>query len=133
MRISTLTTALTLATAAGIAGCGPGYTSYGVTADFGTPVDVYGYEPDYWGDWRTNYSLWSPTVVYDYNGAYYPRQIRGSRPVEVYQYHNQYFMPPRDNAWVNTDKRFDYKHRPSGKDYQRARPRPGGRGPGGNP
>ena len=120
---------LPLLVAVAVVGCRP-YAGYEASASFGTGVDVYGYAPEYWGDWRTNYMQWSPTVVFEYGGRYYPTQVRGSRPVSVYQYRNQYFMPPRDNAWNRTDKRFDYKHRPNNQDYQRARPRPQGRGGG---
>ncbi|HEY4099309.1 MAG TPA: hypothetical protein VGM20_00370 [Gemmatimonadales bacterium] len=103
--------------------CGPGYrTSVGVSAGYGSPVDVYGYYPDYWGDWHTDYLGWSPTVVYDYNGAYYPSQIRGSRPVTVYHTNKGYFFPPHENSWK--DNRFNRKQMPNAGDYRRARPHP---------
>jgi len=126
MRVSAIVVASVVAAGMGASACtGYGGTvSYGVTAQLGPPIDVYGYQAGYWGDWRTSLSLWSPVVVYEYNGAYYPQPVRGARRVEVYQYHGQYFMPPQDHDWVHADKRFDYKHRPSGQDYARARPRP---------
>ncbi|MGH7524940.1 MAG: hypothetical protein ACREK8_11575 [Gemmatimonadales bacterium] len=116
--------------AVAVAGCGPYHGGYAVSAEMGPGVDLYGYYPDYWGDWRTNYSLWSPTVVYEYGGRYYPTRVRNGRPVSVYQYRNQYFLPPRDGKIGQTDHRIDMRHRPSNQDYQRARPRPDGRGPG---
>ena len=118
-----------IAAAVVVVGCGPGYR-YSASADIGPGVDLYGYYPDYWGDWHSNFSLWSPAVVYEYGGRYYPTRVRNSRPVSVYQYRNQYFMPPRDNDFRNRDRRFDYRHRLTNQDYQRARPRPDGRGPG---
>ncbi|HEY3934401.1 MAG TPA: hypothetical protein VGL65_07250 [Gemmatimonadales bacterium] len=104
-------------------GCGPGYrTSVGVGADYGTPIDLYGYSPDYWGDWHTDYLGWSPTVVYEANGQYYPRNVRGSRAVQVYHSNKGYFLPPHESTW--SDKRFNTRRMPNDGDYGRARPHP---------
>jgi hypothetical protein len=107
----------------------PGATEIGVSAEFGPGIDVFDYDAGYFGPWRTDYLLWTPTTVYVEGSHFYSTRVRGSRPVEVYRYRDQYFLPPRDHGWVNHDRRYDYKHRPSSKDYQRARPRaprPGG-------
>lgn len=90
-------------------------------------VDLYAYDPDYYGDWRYNYRSWSPVVIYEYDGRYYPHRLRGSRAVQVYRNRSGYFLPPRDRDWDRSDRRFDTRRRPNDSDYQRARPREGRR------
>ena len=108
--------------------CEPGAystTSVTVGARFGAPIDLYYYSPDYYGDWRMGYRDWSPVVIYEYNGAYYPRNVRGARAVTVYRSSSGYFLPPRNQDWARSDKRFNNKRRPNDADYRRARPHPG--------
>lgn len=106
-----------------LSGCVPSYAS--VRYDDGyysrRYVDLYDYSPDYYGDWRYNYRNWSPVVVYEYDGRYYPRRFRGSREVEVYRNRSGYFLPPRDRDWDRADRRFDQRRRPNQSDYSRAR------------
>jgi hypothetical protein len=103
------------------------YAAY-VPADprLGAAIDVWDYSPDRAGDWRTNYTRWTPVIVYAYDGRYYPHEIRGARPVEVYRYRYEYFLPPPDQKWVGFDRRYDYKDRPDASDRDRAQ----GRNPG---
>ncbi len=91
-------------------------------ARLGPEVAVFGYAPDRYGDWRTAYRRWTPVTLYDINGHYYRTSVRGSRPVLVYLYRNQYFFPPQDRAWVGFDKRYSYRRQPTPIDYGRARP-----------
>lgn len=102
-----------------------------VTIRLGTPVMVMNYSPDYYGEWRTNYTQWRPVTVYFYQGKYYPRSVRGSRPVMIYRRGTEYFLPPQDQAWAKRgDKRFNYKHRPNDDDYRQAPPPKGNNGRG---
>ena len=109
-----------------LSGCGPGYsrTSVGVSAQVGPAIDIYGYDANTYGDWRVGYRQWTPTVVYEYNGTYYPNRIRGGRQVQVYRNSSGYFLPPRDQQWARTDRRFNSKRMPNDADYGRARSRP---------
>ncbi len=108
-----------------LSGCGPGYTTtrVGVTTQVGPGIDLYGYDATTYGDWRTGYRQWTPTVVYESNGQYYPTRIRGARQVQVYRTQSGYMLPPRDREWVKTDRRFKSKQMPNDADYGRARPR----------
>ena len=87
-------------------------------------IEIYDYSPDYYGDWRNNYRRWSPVVIYEHNGRYYPNRFRGARPLQVYRNRSGYFLPPRDRDWNRADQRFDSRRRPTDGDYRRARPRP---------
>jgi hypothetical protein len=87
-------------------------------------VPVYDYSSQEAGDWHASYQKWAPTVVFEAGGHYYPHDVAGARSVQVYQYQNRYFMPPRDKGWAGTDKRLDPKSQPSDDDYRRARTRP---------
>lgn len=106
--------------------CGPGYRRTGVevSAQLGPGIDLYSYSAQQHGDWHANYRQWSPTVVYEANGRYYPNNVRGARQVQVYHSQSGYFLPPQDQEWARTDKRFNSKRMPSAADYGRARPRP---------
>jgi hypothetical protein len=98
----------------------------GISVKFGTrlgpEIGVSTYAPERHGDWHANYRKWTPVVLYDVNGHYYRHQVEGSRAVMVYTYHNEYFFPPTDRAWVGFDKRYDYQHAPVEVDLHRARP-----------
>jgi len=108
-----------------LAGCVPNYArvEYGPRYYDRRWVDLYAYDPYYYGDWRGNYRRWSPVVIYEYGGRYYPKRLRGSRPVQVYRNRSGYFLPPRDRDWDRADRRFDNRRRPNESDYRRARPR----------
>jgi len=113
--------------AALLSACAPGYAGYRYGPDYyGSRryVDLYDYSSDYYGDWRYNYRSWSPVVVYEYGGRYYPSRFRGAREVQVYRHRSGYFLPPRDRDWNRADRRFDQRRRPNESDYRRAlRPR----------
>ena len=111
-----------------LSGCVPSYARVDYAPDGyydGRYVDLYDYDPYYYGDWRYNYRSWSPVVIYEYDGRYYPNRFRGSRAVQVYRNRSGYFLPPRDRGWDRADRRFDHRRRPNNSDYQRARPREG--------
>lgn len=93
-------------------------------ARLGPELSVFAYSPERHGDWRTNYRRWTPVTLYDINGHYYQYQVAGARPVQVYRYNNQYFLPPRDQAWVDMDRRFNSRYRPGDNDYGRVQPPP---------
>ncbi len=97
-----------------------------VTVQFGTllgpEVTVFAYSPERLGDWRVNYRQWSPVTLYDVNGRYYRSNVRGARPVLVYQYRDEYFFPPQDQAWNGLDGRYNYRRQPTQEDFGRGRP-----------
>ena len=64
----------------------------------GPEVGVSAYSPDRLGEWRANYQQWTPVTLYEVNGRYYRHQVRGARPVNVYVYDNEYFLPPRERG-----------------------------------
>ena len=80
-------------------------------------IEIYGYSARQYGDWRASYRQWTPVVVYEVNGQYYPTNVRGARQVQVYRSQGGYFLPPRDQDWARTDKRFKNKRRPTDADY----------------
>ncbi len=96
----------------------------GVEARLGPPIALYDYYPDYFGNWRTGFRSWRPVTIYEYQGGYYARSMRGARPLQVYRSPSGYFLPPRDDDWRRTDRRFSSKKLPTPDDYHRARPRP---------
>ena len=125
MRISTLVTlpllgALLALPAPSVA------QSEGVRVTFGTRLgpEIYlsAYSADRFGDWRTSYTRWTPVTLYDVNGHYYRYQVRGARPVLVYRYRNDFFLPPQDKGWRGRDRRYNYRRVPGDADYGRARP-----------
>lgn len=95
-----------------------------VDARLGSEIGVLGYSAERAGDWHRNYKRWTPITVYERNGRYYPNNAPGARPVSIYRYKNEYFLPPRDREFEGFDKRFNYDHRPSEDDHGRARSRP---------
>lgn len=97
---------------------------YRVDPRLGFEIGVLAYSPERAGDWRRNYRRWTPVVVYEVNGRYYPNNIAGTRPVAMYRYQNEYFLPPTDQEWVNHDRRFRYQHQPNADDRGRVRGRP---------
>jgi hypothetical protein len=88
----------------------------------GPEIGVYSYAPERLGDWRANYRRWRPVTLYDINGRYYRSQVREARPVLVYSYQNESFLPPQDRAWNGADRRYNYRWQPTQDDYARARP-----------
>jgi len=48
----------------------------------------------------------------------------GGRPVQIYRYKNEYFLPPQDHDWVGFDKRYNYERQPTDDDQHRGRGRP---------
>ena len=129
MRIANL---LTVPLLTAMIGLPKGASAQGsITVTFGTrlgpEIGVSAYSSEYLGEWRSNYRRWTPVTLYDINGHYYRGQVRGARPVLVYRYDNEYFMPPQDQSWNGADRRYDYRRRPTEADYGRARPfTPGG-------
>lgn len=117
-----------LAGAVAMSACGPGYNgvSVGVQVQSRPGIELYGYSAQQYGDWRGNYRQWTPVVVYESNGQYYPTNVRGSRQVQVYRSQSGYFLPPQDQEWARTDRRFNNQRRPTAADYGRARPHSGG-------
>jgi hypothetical protein len=95
-----------------------------VNARLGPEIGVLGYSPERAGDWRTNSRRWTPVTVYESNGRYYPNNVEGTRAVAMYRYQNEYFLPPTDQEWVGSDRRFDYNHQPNDGDRGRVRARP---------
>jgi hypothetical protein len=102
--------------------------SVGISINFGPPQVVRVYRPEYYGDWRTSYRAWEPATLYFVNGGYYARQVRGARVVVVYRRGREYFLPPRERAWVGYDRRFDYAHAPRQWDYEHGKGHGHGRG-----
>jgi hypothetical protein len=97
-----------------------------VSVRFGTrlgpEIGVSDYSPERHGDWQANYRRWTPVTLYDVNGHYYRNSVRGARPVQMYSFNNEYFLPPRDQAWMHRDRRYNYRWQPGDGDYGRARP-----------
>jgi hypothetical protein len=100
------------------------YSHEAVDARLGPEIGVLAYSPERAGDWRRNYRRWTPVTTYEVNGRYYPNNAPGARPVSMYRYRNEYFLPPQDQGWVGSDRRFDYNHQPNNNDHGRARSRP---------
>ena len=95
-----------------------------VDARYGTEIGVMGYSQERAGDWRTNTRRWTPVTLYEVNGRYFTNRVGNARPVSMYRYQNEYFLPPSDQGWVNSDRRFNYANQPNDQDRQRARIRP---------
>ncbi len=96
----------------------------------GPEINIFAYSQPAYGDWRTQYRQWTPVTVYEYDGHYYHHSVRGSRAVMVYRRNDEYFLPPREKAWVGVDRRYNYKRQPDGKDRERAKPRDDNQGNG---
>ncbi len=90
----------------------------------GDEIGVLGYSADRAGDWRRNARRWTPVTLYEVNGHYYPNNGAGARPVSMYRYKNEYFLPPTDQRWVGSDRRFNYNNQPNDQDRGRVRDRP---------
>ena len=103
---------------------------YGQPPDqrYGNNVQVTIYSPDTHGDWRRSYDRWEPVTIFNLNGRYFPASVPGARPLMVYRWQGQYFLPPRDQAWLDVDRRYDYRLRPTDDDYINLQ-RPPGRRP----
>ena len=94
----------------------------------GPGVELYGYPVDMSGDWHANYLRWTPAVVFEISGRYYPIRVRGARELQLFRSPSGYFLPPRDPEWLRVDRRFKLKNLPNDSDYGRAKPL--GPGPG---
>lgn len=88
---------------------------------YGNEIVVTAYSPTTYGEWRSAYNRWETVTLYNLNGKFYPNQVAGARQVMVYRSQNQYFLPPQDQGWNNTDRRYDYRMRPNDDDYRTAR------------
>lgn len=97
---------------------------------WGREVVVTNYAPETHGSWQTSYRRWQPVTVYYVNGHYYPRRVRGARPVVIYRSQNRSFLPPQDQQWDGKDRRYNYRNRPNADDYSHAQPAPPARGRG---
>jgi hypothetical protein len=95
-----------------------------VNRRLGPEVGVLGYSADRAGNWRTNSRRWTAVTLYESNGRYYQRNAAGARAVSMYRYQNEYFLPPTDQAWVGSDRRYNYRHQPNQDDRGRVRDRP---------
>jgi hypothetical protein len=104
--------------------------SVSISINLGPPQVVALYSEAYYGPWRAHYREWEPVRLYVVNGVYYERPARGARVIVVYRRGHDYFLPPRDAAWVGFDRRFDYAHRPGKWDYDHGKPHGRGRGRG---
>ena len=124
MRITALMTLPLLGAAIGLPTSASAQVNISVAfgTRLGPEIGVYSYAPERLGDWRANYRQWRPVTLYDINGRYYRSQVRGARPVLVYSYQNEYFLPPQDRAWNGADRRYNYRWQPTQDDYGRARP-----------
>lgn len=113
-----------LAPAVALAAPRPAVAQVSATIHFGPPQRSWGhaiavepYTADAFGPWRTRYRRWRPVTLYVADGHYYPHYIRGARRVVVYRSGSRYFFPPRDEAWVHFDRRYNYRYRPLDEDY----------------
>ena len=95
--------------------------SVAIGTRLGPAIGLFAYSSSRYGAWRTAYVRWTPVIVYEYQGRYYPRSVRGARAVAVYRYHDEYFLPPHVKAWAGFDRRFDYRHEPDRDDWKRGR------------
>jgi len=100
------------------------YARTTVDPRLGSEIGVLGYSAERAGDWRRNFRRWTPVTVYEVNGRYYPRNAVNARPVQIYRYRSEYFLPPNDEGWIRADKRFNYHHQPKDDDRRRVRNRP---------
>jgi hypothetical protein len=102
-------------------------SSWGVQAErsWGDEIFVGTYSPEAYGDWRTNSRNWESVTLYNRNGRYYPNVVPGARAVAVYRSVNQYFLPPADDQWKNSDARYDYRRAPTQDDYNNPQRSPG--------
>ncbi|HEY4955118.1 MAG TPA: hypothetical protein VII02_09560 [Gemmatimonadaceae bacterium] len=123
MRISNALGVLLLGAAIALPVRAPAQVSVSVNLGrlLGPEISLFAYSQQDYGDWRTSYRNWTPVTIYDYNGHYYRKSVKGSRAVVVYSRNNEYFLPPQDNAWVGKDKRYNYKRQPTETDRGRAK------------
>jgi len=100
------------------------YSPVHVDPRLGDEIGVFNYSPERAGDWRRNYRRWTPVTAYEVNGHYYQNKGAGARPVSMYRYRNEYFLPPADRAFAGRDRRFNYDNQPNDEDRSRVRDRP---------
>jgi len=106
--------------------CGPGYgggMSVGVQVQSRPGLDIYGYSANQYGDWRGNYRQWTPVVVYESNGQYYPTKFAGHGRCRSIA-RSPGISCRRETRLGPHDKRFNNKKRPTDADYGRARAHP---------
>lgn len=92
---------------------------------WGNEVFLTDYSSDIHGEWRINYRKWQPVTLYNRNGRYFPTAVPGARAVAVYRWQNQYFLPPTDDQWRNSDRRYNYGRAPNQDDYNNPQRSPG--------
>ncbi len=95
-----------------------------VDVRLGREIGVLAYSPDRGGNWRRNARRWTPVTLYEFHGRYYPNNFGGARPVAMYRYRNEYFLPPNDQGFNGFDRRYNYNHQPNDADRGRVRNRP---------
>jgi hypothetical protein len=107
---------------------------------YGAPrrqVVVREYDPSLFGAWDSYYDDWAPVTLYYYDGYYYDYPIvEYAQPIVVYNYRNQFFLPPRDRGFEIWRREFrgggafrgspgfgrDVRARPIGRDERQFRP-----------
>jgi hypothetical protein len=125
MRLSNTLSILLLGASIALPVRAPAQVNIGInlSRQLGPEISIFFYsQPDY-GDWRVAYRQWTPITIYDFNGRYYRRSVKGARPVVVYTRNGEYFLPPQDREWIGFDKRYNYKRAPDDRDRGRARPK----------
>jgi hypothetical protein len=101
---------------------------------YGAPrrqVIVRDYDEGQFGPWDEYYDNWEPVTLYYYDGYYYDYPVVAyARPIVVFSYRNQFFLPPRVRAY-DTWRR---TYRPNGRiiyrgstNYRPYQPAPRGR------
>jgi hypothetical protein len=118
MRIATLLTyPLLLGALIALPAQAPAQVSIRIGARLGPEVQVGAYSPARYGEWRTSYRQWQPVTYYNLNGHYYRNNVRGSRAVQMYRRGNENFLPPQEQGWNGSDRRYNNRHRPNNDDY----------------
>ena len=128
MRLATLLALPLLGGLIGVPTRAPAQVNVTIGAKLGPEIGVFAYTPERLGDWRGNYQKWTPVTLYDINGHYYRTQASGARPVWLYRYGDQYFLPPRDQGWRGFDKRFEHEQKYNGNGQQKGKWKGKGKG-----
>lgn len=100
------------------------YAAVTIDPRLGAEIGISDFSQDRIGNWQRNFRRWTPVTVYEVNGHYYTHNAAGARPVMVYRYGSEYFLPPDDPAWEGKDRRFNYDRKPTPDDRARLRGRP---------
>jgi|SRR5579862_6004756 len=117
MRLATLLTLPLLGALMALPAQAPAQVS--ITARLGPVLSIKAYSAERHGDWHTSYKKWTPVTRYEVNGSYYSKNVSGSRPVAMYRYKSETFLPPHEKAFNGYDKRYNYKHAPNEEDHGR--------------